>query len=235
MVRAGCLVYLALLLLRPTEGGAQISGHVALLSDYVFRGESLTEGRPALQAGISYDHQSGLFVGALASNVQIDPTVSGLGAQIYGGYARPLGSRASWDIGLVTYLFPRPPTAPGYDYTEVFVGLSFDAVSARLYYSNDYFGGGARSVYAEVNGSHQLSERTTLLGHIGYLGQSQSAAASGASPPGSALDFKAGLAIDIGAFTMELSIVATTAPSTACPIGTGHCSTTAVVSVSKQF
>ena len=62
---------------------------VALLSDYRFRGESLTEGRPALQAGVNYDHSSGLFVGGLVSNVRIDPDVVGLGAQIYGGYTPP--------------------------------------------------------------------------------------------------------------------------------------------------
>jgi uncharacterized protein (TIGR02001 family) len=73
-VRAVCLVFMAGLLLHPDEAGAQVSGHVALLSDFVFRGESLTEGRPALQAGIGYDHPSGLFVGGLASNVRIDPT-----------------------------------------------------------------------------------------------------------------------------------------------------------------
>jgi uncharacterized protein (TIGR02001 family) len=223
------------LLLRAAEAAAQVSGHVALLSDYVFRGESLTAGRPALQAGINYDDQSGIFVGALASNVRIDPSVSGLGAEIYGGYARPLGSRASWDVGVVSYLFPRPPAAPGYDYTEAFVGLSFDTLSARFYYSNNYFGGGARSVYAEVNGSHQISEHTALLGHVGFLGLRQPGPMSNAPPLGSALDFKAGVAIDIAKFTLELGIVGTTASGSGCPVGTGHCSTTGVVSISKQF
>jgi uncharacterized protein (TIGR02001 family) len=155
--------------------------------------------------------------------------------EIYGGYARPLGSRASWEIGVVSYVFPRPSVPPGYDYTEVFMGLSFDTVSARLYYSNDYFGGGARSVYTEVNGSHQIGEHAALLAHVGFLGQHQPDTTSDTPPPRSAFDFKAGVAIDVADFTLELSVVGTTVPNDACAVGTRRCTTTPVLSVSKRF
>ena len=142
------------LLCAPGVVAAQVTGNVALLSDYRFRGESLTEGKPALQAAVNYDHSSGLFAGGLVSNVRIDPDVIGLSAQVYGGYTRPIGERASWDVGVVTYVFPPPSGGPTYNYTEVFVGASFDTVTSRLYYTNSYFGGSGFEVKSRTYRPH---------------------------------------------------------------------------------
>ncbi len=237
MRATGLLCLLTLLLVRGVAV-AEVSGHVALLSDYRFRGESLTDGRPALQAVVNYDHSSGLFLGALASTVRIDPAVSGLGAQLDAGYARSFSERASWEIGVVTYLFPhalQTLVERGYDYTEAFVGASYDMVNARLYYSDDYFGTGGKAAYLEVNASRPLNERVALTGHLGFLDHRQTRQPLAGGRDRSQLDFKAGIAIDVTGFTLELSIVGTTAQQDACPAGTGHCNITGVVSVSRPF
>ena len=114
----------------PALVAAQVSGDVSLLSDYRFRGESLTEGDPALQAAVNYDHPSGIFLGGLVSNVKINPDVSGLSAIGYAGYTRPLGERSAWEAGVVTYVFPQPTYGPDYNYTEAFVGATFATVFA---------------------------------------------------------------------------------------------------------
>ncbi len=233
MRAGGVLLLLALLSISGTVA-AQVSGDVALLSDYRFRGESLTEGRPALQAGVNYDHSSGLFAGGLVSNVRIDPDVVGLSAQIYGGYTRPIGERASWDIGVATYVFPHPTMGPDYDYTEVFVGASFDSLSSRLYYTNSYFGGG-QAAYLELNGSHAINDRITLIGHVGYLGLSQPREPTSNAQRESLFDFLAGINFDVSGFTLGLSIVGTNAQQNACPAGSGRCNTTGVVSISHKF
>jgi|SRR5579859_3090540 len=218
---------------------AQVSGNVALLSDYRYRGESLTDGQPALQAAINYDHTAGLFLGALASTARIEPVVSGLSAQLYAGYARSLSERTSLDIGVVTYLFPHPIHTLGEranDYTEAFVGASYDAVNARLYYADDYsFGAGGKAVYLEVNASRPLNERVALIGHLGYLDHLQTRQPLTGGQEHSLLDFKAGIAIDVSGLILELSIVGTNAPHSACPAGTGDCNTTGLVSVSRPF
>jgi uncharacterized protein (TIGR02001 family) len=232
-VRAGGILVLVALLV-PGAATAQVSGDVALLSDYRFRGESLTEGRPALQAAVNYDHSSGLFLGGLVSNVRINPDVSGLGALAYAGYTRPLGSRASWDVGIVTYVFPQPSMGPDYNYTEAFVGASYEALSSRLYYTNSYFGAG-KAVYLELNGRHALGERFTLTAHIGYLAQGQPReAASNGQRPG-LIDFQAGVSVDISGFTVGVSVVGTDAQQSTCPAGSGRCNTTGVVSISHTF
>lgn len=232
-MRAGsALGVLALLV--PGTVTAQVSGNVALLSDYRFRGESLTEGRPALQAGVNYDHSSGLFLGGLVSNVRIDPDVAGLSALLYGGYTRPINERASWDVGVVTYVFPHPSMGPGYDYTEAFVGASFETLSSRLYYTNSYFGAG-QAVYLELNGTRPINDRIGLTGHIGYLGQGQPRDSLSTSQHRGLIDFLAGINIDVSGFTLGLAIVGTNARQNTCPAGTGRCNTTAVVSISHTF
>lgn len=223
------------LLATATSAHAQLTGHLALLTDYRFRGESLSDNRPAVQAGIAYDHFSGLFLGALASNVRVDPTVSGLGGEIYGGYAHPLGARGSWDVGAVTYVFPHPSSGPGYDYTELFVGAGFESFSGRLYYSNDYFNFGARAMYAELNGSHPLGHGLMLLGHIGYLDHGVPRIASVETSSHAYLDFKAGVGFGLQSFNLELAVIGSTANRANCPAGTGHCDTTAVFSISRSF
>jgi uncharacterized protein (TIGR02001 family) len=225
---------LVALLCAPAMAAAQLTGNVALLSDYRFRGESLTEGRPALQASLNYDHSSGLFAGGLVSNVRIDPDVIGLGAQIYGGYAHPIGERAAWDVGVVTYVFPQPSTGPTYNYTEAFIGASFDTLNSRLYYTNSYFGG-APGTYLELNGSRALSDHISVIGHLGYLWLSEPREPGTSMQRHGTVDFLAGVTAEVKGFTFGLSIVGTNAPQDACPATTGQCSTTVVLSVSHNF
>jgi uncharacterized protein (TIGR02001 family) len=211
---------------------AQLTGHLDLVSDYRFRGESLSEGGPAVQAGVAYDHASGVFIGAFASSVRVDPTVSGLGGEIYGGYAHPLGKRGSWDAGIVSYLFPHPSLGAGYDYTEFFIGAGIEPISGRLYYTNDYFNFGARAVYIEINGTQPLGRGMTLLAHLGYL---EHRTVSSDSSGHAYLDFKAGIGFELSSFSIELAVVGSTGERANCPAGTGHCNTTAVASVSRRF
>lgn len=50
-------------------GNFDVSMNVALTSDYIFRGISQTQGDPAIQGGLDVAHESGLYIGTWASNV----------------------------------------------------------------------------------------------------------------------------------------------------------------------
>ena len=229
---AGVVGICALLL--PGTVTAQVTGNVTLLSDYRFRGESLTEGQPALQAGVNYDHPGGAFLGGLVSNVRIDPDVSGLSARVYAGYARPLDGRASWDAGIVTYAFPRPASGPSYDYAEAFLGASFETLSTRLYYTNNYFGGGT-AAYLEVNATRPIVERLFLVGHVGYLHLSQPREGLANIQSRGIIDMLAGVNVEVSGLTLGLSVVGSSAQQQSCPGGSGRCNTTAVLSLSHAF
>lgn len=49
---------------------AEFSATTTLASDYVFRGISNTDGDPAIQGSMDYEHESGFYAGVWASNVK---------------------------------------------------------------------------------------------------------------------------------------------------------------------
>lgn len=136
------------------------------MSDYRFRGISLSAGNAAPQIGLGYDNPSGWYAGAFASKVSLREVDSNAQLTAYGGYSRRLESGLGWELGVTRTEFV--PT-PNYRYSEVFAGLSSDSFNARIYFSPNYFGQSARSIYAELNGAYPIRERLRLLGHIGYL------------------------------------------------------------------
>lgn len=83
---------------------------VTLVSDYIFRGQSQTWGKPALQFGIEADHKSGLYAGFAASNVS-DKWLPGasLETDYYAGFRSKLPGAASdfgYDVGAIYYVYP---------------------------------------------------------------------------------------------------------------------------------
>jgi len=212
---------------------AQLTGGVALLSDYRYRGESLTQGEPAVQGSLDYQHASGIFLGALVSNVRIE-NMSGLAAQLYGGYARALSQDWSVEAGLDTNLYPHPSYGSNYDYTEAFIGASYQSINARAYYSGNYLGGG-HAAYFELNASRPLGERLVLFGHVGYLAEHEPRQLAYRGQDRPFFDGRIGVSIEVFKFRLELSVTGTTATQAACPVGRGQCGTAGVVAISRSF
>ena len=71
---------LALGLLSASAVHAETSGTLTLTSDYLFRGITQTNEKPALQGGIEWAHDSGFYAGAWGSSISwlsdSDPAVS---------------------------------------------------------------------------------------------------------------------------------------------------------------
>lgn len=104
-------------------GPLGVSGSIALLSDYRFRGVSQTDEELAIQGGFSVGHESGAYVGAWASNLSGWGTFVGSNTELdlYGGYALELGA-ATLDVGVTWYMYPGG--ADTTDFFEPYVKLS---------------------------------------------------------------------------------------------------------------
>jgi uncharacterized protein (TIGR02001 family) len=106
-----------------------ISGNVALVSDYRFRGVSLSDEDAAIQGGISLNTAPGFFIGTWASSIE---TFNGAETELdlYAGYGFTL---KGFDItaGVTAFLFPGGQNT---DYVEpyVSVGRSFGAFSTTF-------------------------------------------------------------------------------------------------------
>lgn len=83
-----------------------IGGSVSFVSDYIFRGQSQTWGKPAAQFGVEANHKSGFYAGFAASNVS-DEWLAGanLETDLYAGYRGKISS-LGFDVGGIFYIYP---------------------------------------------------------------------------------------------------------------------------------
>ena len=110
------------------------TGNLTLASQYVFRGLTQTDGKPALQGGFDYSHANGLYLGTWFSNISwytdqnagvasapvalASPCSVGapyvLGKQnsanlewdLYAGFKKSFANDWSLDVGAVVYYYP---------------------------------------------------------------------------------------------------------------------------------
>lgn len=148
---------------------AQVSGSVGALSDYRYRGHSLSEGDPALQASVGYDAASGVYGGLFGSTTR-DAGDAGSQWIPYAGFARRDRQGRSWDVGVRYVHFTQ-----GADYAEAHVGVAFQRLMLRLHYAPDYYDDTANA-YFEADFAVPLGERVRLLLHGGV-------SRSGSRPP----------------------------------------------------
>lgn len=85
----------------------KVSGSVALVSDYRFRGVSQSNNGLAVQGGLTLNHESGAYGGFWASNLAGWGTFGGpnLELDLFAGYKFPLGGGAL-DLGGTVYQYP---------------------------------------------------------------------------------------------------------------------------------
>lgn len=161
------LAVAGVLLLFGATAAAQLSGSASVLSDYRFRGVSLSNGHAEPQLQLGYDGKRGWYAGGFVSGVDIKgERNSHAQLQAYAGFSAQRSSGLGWEAGVTGSVFPH---AADYNYGEVFAGLAFGNLSGRLYFSPGYLGLHARTLYAELNGASPSRKRLHLLGHIGLL------------------------------------------------------------------
>jgi hypothetical protein len=129
-----------------------LSGNVALVGDYRFRGLSQTYTQPAIQGGVDYGRATGVYVGAWGSNVSGNQFLNGgsLELDLYGGYRWTVGT-VGLDLGLLYYWYPRARynIDPGdrYNTTEVYVGGRYNQLTAKYSYAlTNLFGMKTRTI-----------------------------------------------------------------------------------------
>ncbi|MFT3762253.1 MAG: TorF family putative porin [Pseudoxanthomonas sp.] len=130
----------------------QWNGGAILATDYVWRGQSLTAGKPSITAEIKMSHDSGAFAGIWAGNIDLGSQADA-NAEIdwFFGWAKKIG-KTRINTG---YLYrQRPSDTQSLDFQEITASVSYDFGIMRLgaggYYSWDYFQGG-HSTYGYAN------------------------------------------------------------------------------------
>jgi uncharacterized protein (TIGR02001 family) len=185
------------------DATAQVSGSVSAVSNYRYRGVSLSHNDPAAQASVVYDDPQGWYAGAFASTVRIgNPTANEAQGIFFAGYAQTLSSGATLEAGVVYTGFT---SSPSYAYPEVMAGATYDGINARIHYSANYYGSGADALYGEINAAHRLYEHVKVVAHGGAL-WTRARSAYGDSRD-TVYDGRVGFSFDYESFALQLSWV----------------------------
>lgn len=181
-----------------------ISGEVGVLSDYRFRGLSLSGKEPEATASVTVAHQSGLYASAWGSNVELGSgKADDLEVDWTVGYSKDVG-RISLDVGGIYYTYLGNS---GLNYVEVYgsigtkvgpadmkVGVAYAPSQANI--------GSQDNTYVYVSGEVPLGDGPVSL--HGTFGFENGAFGSNKK------DWNVGMSVDLGSgFTGSLDYVDT--------------------------
>lgn len=149
---------------------AEVSGHVALTSEYIYRGLSWSDGNPALQAGVDYEHDSGFFGGLWATTVDLsNPTGRrDLEFVYYLGYHFASDSPVGVSASLVQYTYPDDSSNVNYDYLQALLTTSWKGYSLEVGYTEELYGFDVSSHHVELRGDWAMPNAWIVSAGLGY-------------------------------------------------------------------
>jgi uncharacterized protein (TIGR02001 family) len=211
---------------------AEISGNVALTTDYRFRGISQTDRDPAIQGGFDWAHDSGFYLGTWGSNVDL---AGDLELDYYVGFANDINDNIAYDVGYIYYDYPGD--GANQEYWEIYAGLSGDVgpvgLSGKVYYSNDFFDSTGTAYYYDLGASYGLPYDIGLSGHFGYQTINDGDKFF-SSNTGNYRDWSIGVSRSFMGVDLDLSYIDTSLGKSDC-FDSKICDSTVVFSVSKSL
>ena len=163
---------------KPPEPPYTLTGNFGIYSQYIFRGLTQTDTKPAFQGGFDFAHESGLYLGTWGSNIS---WISDAGAcnhgcslewDVYGGWKKTWDD---WglDLGVLQYWYPGSYKSgfSSANTTELYVAGSWkwlslkfsDSVSSKTFGTPNSRG----TWYLDLSAAYPLTEQITLIGHVG--------------------------------------------------------------------
>jgi uncharacterized protein (TIGR02001 family) len=163
------------------ESSVKITGNVALVSDYRFRGFSQSTENAAVQGGLTVTHDSGFYASVWASSINLK---SSTGADLptemdlIAGYSKEVTPGITADVGVLYYLYPKHGGG-NTDFFEPYVNLTGAVgpavlkVGANFAWKQDALidgaGNKASAIYLHAEPSFAIPNTPISLdGHIGY-------------------------------------------------------------------
>lgn len=155
-----------------------ITGNFGIYSQYVFRGLTQTDRKPAFQGGFDLATPEGWYAGTWGSNISWlhDAGVVDHGASLewdfYGGYKYAFNDDWGMDVGVLYYYYPgdyldgvtRPNT------TELYIAGSWKWMSLKYSHAvSNTFGipDSRGSWYLDLSANYPITDVLTLNAHVG--------------------------------------------------------------------
>lgn len=173
-----------------------ITGNMAFVSNYVFRGLTQTWAEPAVQAGLDYVNPNGFFLGTWASSVSNkEYNNASMEWDFYLGYNGKINDDMGWGVGAIQIWYPGGYYDAGVDghqeyntqelnasFNYKFISLKYSYALTNLFGLNqyNYFSAGPNgattvptsdtkgSSYIEANINYEVMDKLTLGFHVGH-------------------------------------------------------------------
>jgi uncharacterized protein (TIGR02001 family) len=182
------------------EGPITVTGGVNVVSDYRFRGVSLSDKDFAVQPTLTVSHESGFYVGVWGSNLA-ENAGDDVEVDLYAGFAG--GDAVTYDLGATYYLYPG---VSSFNYVELTGKLGTTVGPVKLggqlsYVPSQDNTGNNDNIYLGTNASIGIPDSPiTLTASVGYE--------DGAFTTGSGkLDWTLGATASFSGFTAGVSYV----------------------------
>jgi uncharacterized protein (TIGR02001 family) len=221
-------------------GGLTVSGNVAVVSDYRFRGVSLSGGDLAVQGGIDLAHQSGFYLGTWASSIDDGGTdaFGDLELDLYGGWSGKVAEGVSVEVGLLYYAYPTNDGAfDPVNYWEPYASIRgtlgpVEATAGGAYAWDQDALGGDDNLYLYTDlGSSLPGTPVSLAAHLGYTDGALAPPLLAGAGDDSGFDWSLGAhATVLGGLDLGVSYVGVEGPSI-----DGFTDDTVVVSIGASF
>ncbi len=189
----------------------EVSFNAALTSDYRYRGISQTRLQAALQGGADYTHNpSGFYAGTWMSTIKWTKDAGGGGdveIDLYAGKRGEIVKDVSYDVGVLSYVYPSNGLAVNANTTEIYGQISYGPAYAKYSHSvTNLFGfaDSKNSGYLDLGANVDISTGLTLNVHAGH----QQVKNNGSS---SYTDWKLGVTKDFGVVTGAVAVIGTNA------------------------
>ena len=163
------LLVLAVTPIRPVWGALELAGILRVATNYDHRGYTRSDNDPTVQLNLDISHDSGLFLGAWLSSVDLGS--ADIEANPYLGTAFSLSP--DWQLGasVAGYFYDGRLTHEDIDYGEVSLQLHYrDTVSFTFNVAPDYYGSGQSVLDYQAALRYPITDVVEVSAGLGYQG-----------------------------------------------------------------
>ena len=114
------------LILSSYASAVEISGNVALSSDYIWRGMTQTQGDLSVNGGFDVSTDMGFYIGTWASNAGGTGTDYSMELDVYLGFSGEMAENMTYDVGYISVIYPGNDAL---DFEEAYVGFNIYGLS----------------------------------------------------------------------------------------------------------
>ncbi|MFO1285357.1 MAG: TorF family putative porin [Rubrivivax sp.] len=157
----------------PSVALADLAFNAGAVTEYRYRGISQSRLKPAVQGGVDFD-ANGFYVGFWGSSIKWIKDIGGNAPaelDFYGGYKGDIVKDSlTYDVGVLTYQYPRHKLATSPNTTEIYGALTYGPATLKYSHSvSNLFGfaDSKNSGYLDLSASFEVGP-VTLAPHLGY-------------------------------------------------------------------